>query len=168
MSSSPTHQPISPLALLPSPHPHPPYPSPSTPQHLKAPPSTFLSPIGTMPPARTEAITLKCGTCFHIDTYLILAEQQLTACNNCLTNFRRRERRISKNEDELTSFPRLLEEERAGERERKTSGMGLYGRMLRYFWPNNSGLDGHVREDDGDENRIKDGDLDTASVETRR
>jgi hypothetical protein len=153
MSSSPTDQPRSPLALLPSPHSHPPYPSPSTPQHLEASPSTFLSPIGTMaPPARTEAMTLKCGICFHIDTYLIPADQQLTACDNCLTDFRRRERRISKNSDELTSFPRLLEEEREGKRERKTSGAGLCGRMLCYLWPNSSALDGHVREDDEDEN----------------
>ena len=60
-----------------------------------------------------------------------------------------------------------MTEEREGKGERKTTGVGLYGRMLGYFWPNNSGVDGHVREADGDENRMKDDDSDTASVETR-
>jgi hypothetical protein len=129
MSSSPSH--------IPTPPPPPPPPPP--PSHMTTIPS--------------QPALLTCPTCLSISTYHLTSPNSSPACSRCMARFKKQRHR---REDELTTFPRLLEDHSGVVKEREGKGSGLLGRILE--WGRGGGS--RKKEDD-------DGNEETKSVESR-
>jgi hypothetical protein len=121
----------------------------SSPSHIPTPPPP-PSRITTIP---SQPALLTCPTCLSISTYHLTSPNSSPACSRCMARFKKQRHR---REDELTTFPRLLEDYSGVVKEREGKGSGLLGRILE--WGRGGGS--RKKEDD-------DGNEETRSVESR-
>jgi hypothetical protein len=112
----------------------------SSPSHIPTPPPPPPSRITNIP---SQPALLTCPTCLSISTYHLTSPNSSPACSRCMARFKKQRHR---REDELTTFPRLLEDHSGVVKEREGKGSGLLERILGW---GQSGRE--KKEDEGNE-----------------